>query len=262
LNKTADQAHRQVGTLAAKRAARAIDALRRGWAVTVQGPKAAITLRAVETNADISAHALLISASRAATLKLVNQRAAGDTSLPVMIAAPADMTPSLAVAIADPTLDLLYPLKGPFAALPLPDEDAASAAMELARHAGLMPAFLVSDDEEEDSDIVTPADVQAFADSNNLMIATRARLPVSASETAEIVAFRSVADSTDHVALIVGKRNASVPVVRLHRRWVQFGTAPSVISPSKPRRPYGSSSIMRIPASWQIARISCRRGAS
>jgi GTP cyclohydrolase II len=201
----------------AKRAARAIDALRRGWPVTVQGNKAAITLRAVETATDISASAILISASRAATLKLVNQRAAGDTSLPVMIAAPADLNASLAVAIADPTLDLRYPMKGPFAALLLPDEQAAAAAMELARHAGLMPAFLVCDDGgEADCDVVTPADVQAFADSDNLTIATRARLPVSASETAEIVAFRSMADATDHIALIVGTRDDSAPIVRLH----------------------------------------------
>ena len=86
----------------ARQAARAIDALRRGWAITIKGTKAEITLRAIETATDTSCSALLISASRAATLKLANQRAAADTALPVMIAAPEDLSAALAIAIADP----------------------------------------------------------------------------------------------------------------------------------------------------------------
>ncbi len=200
--------------LSAKRAARAIDALRRGWAVRIKGGNADIVLRAVETATDFNASALLISASRAATLKLINQSAAADTHLPVMIAVPADMDPALAIAIADPTLDLAYPMKGPFAALPLPDNDAAAAAMELARHAGILPAFLVCGD--DDADDVTPADVAAFADADMIRIATRARLPVSVSEDGEIIAFRSIADATDHIALVIGNRDNSPPLVRLH----------------------------------------------
>ena len=198
----------------ARQAARAIDALRRGWAITIKGAKAEITLRAIETATDMDSSALLISASRAATLKLANQHAAADTVLPVMIAAPEDMGAALAMAIADPSLDLRHPMKGPFAARPLPDDEAAMAAMELARHAGLLPAFLVCEDGE--ADMVTPADVAAFADAGAFRIAARAHLPVAASETAEIIAFRSNADATDHIALIVGKRDDSPPVVRLH----------------------------------------------
>src|SRR3546814_17067591 len=44
----------------------------------------------------------------------------------------------------------------------------------------------------------------------------RARLPVTASETAEIVAFRSPEEPQEHIALIIGQRDESVPVVRLH----------------------------------------------
>jgi GTP cyclohydrolase II len=194
-----------------KCAARAIDALRRGWPVSISG----LTLMAVETATSFEASAVLISASRAATLKLVNQRAAADTTIPVMIAAPKDMDAALAMAIADPALDMRYPMKGPFAALPIADPAAAHAAMELARHAGLLPAFLLVD-EDAKADSVTPADVAAFSDAGTLQIAARAKLPVAASETGEIIAFRSVADATDHVALVIGKRDASPPVVRLH----------------------------------------------
>lgn len=203
--------------VSARRAARAIDALRRGWAVQIIGAKNSLYVAAIETAIKFKASALLISASRAATLKLVNQRAAADIALPVMIAAPADLDMAMAVAIADPSLDLAHPMKGPFAALPLPDEDAAIAAMELARLAGILPAFFVDEDmAQEAEDMVSPADVAAFTDMDALKIATRAKLPVAASDKAEIVAFRSGADATDHIALIVGSRDESPPVVRLH----------------------------------------------
>ena len=200
----------------ARRAARAIDALRRGWWVRVEGENTGLTIRAVETSSgDVSgASALLLSSSRAATLKLANQRAAADTALPVLIAAPTGLDASLALAIADPVLDLRFPMKGPFAALPLDASEAARAAMELARLAEVLPAFLVGD--EATDDVVSPDDVAAFADSNTFHIAARARLPVAANADAEIVAFRSDADASDHVALIIGKRDDSPPVVRLH----------------------------------------------
>jgi GTP cyclohydrolase II len=200
-----------------RHAARAIDALRRGWPVRVNGTAASLLLIAVETATELAGvTGLLLSSNRAATLKLANQRAAADTALPVLVAAPADLDMSLAIAIADPTLDLRYPMKGPFAAQSLPDAAAASAAMELARLAGLLPAYTVLSGTGLETDEVTPADIAAFTDSMALQIATRARLPIAANADAEIIAFRSDADSTDHVALVIGKRDVSAPVVRLH----------------------------------------------
>jgi len=200
----------------ARNAARAIDALRRGWTVTVQGEQARLHIVPIETARAFTAPNLLLSASRAATLKLSNQHAAGDAALPVMIRAPADLDAASALAIADPALDLRYPMKGPFDAQPLPDKAASAAAMELARLAGILPAFLLCDAPETDSVIVTPGDVAAFTDAGTLQIASRARLPVAASEEAQIVAFRSDADAADHIALIVGKRDDTIPAVRLH----------------------------------------------
>jgi GTP cyclohydrolase II len=203
----------------ARCAARAIDALRRGWSITVNGPSAAITLRSVETALTADAGYMLISASRAATLKLTNQHAAADTALPVMIALPAGLDAKLdmgeVMAIADPALDLLYPMKGPFAASPLPDAGAAKAAIELARLAGLLPAFVVTD-ASTSQDQVTPQDIAAYTSANNLVIAARAKLPVSAAPDARITAFRSDADATEHVALVIGVRDETPPIVRLH----------------------------------------------
>lgn len=203
-------------TVSARRAARAIDALRRGWAIRIEGEDGILFLSAIETASDAPhAAGLLISPSRAATLKLANQRAAADVVLPVLIAAPSDLDAALALAIADPVLDLARPMKGPFAAQPLPGASAAQAAMELARLAGILPAFFVLE-MADDASMVAPDDVKTFVDSEALHIAARARLPVSTNENAEIIAFRSDADATDHVALVVGKRDNSPPVVRLH----------------------------------------------
>ena len=201
----------------ARRAARAIDALRRGWPIRVQGINNGLNLTAVETATDSNgATGILLSQSRAATLKLTNQHAAADTAVPVLIKAPSGLDMSLALAIADPTLDLRHPMKGPFAAQPLSAAEAALAAIELARLAGLLPAFLVSDTSPEGTDIVFAPDVSAFDDSSALQIAARARLPVAANADAEIIAFRSDADSADHIALVLGKRDATPPIVRLH----------------------------------------------
>jgi GTP cyclohydrolase II len=205
---------------AAKRAARSIDALRRGWAVHVVSQNRGLTLVAIETGASAElfdsgrVRGMLLSSARATTLKLANQFAAADVQLPVLIAPPGDLDATLALAIADPSLDLRYPYKGPFAALPLDAPDAAQAAMELAREAGLLPAFLLVESGADAE--VSASDLAAYQNADSLRIAARARLPVSAAENAELVAYRSTADAADHVALVVGNRDGSPPVVRLH----------------------------------------------
>src|SRR3546814_4275662 len=95
--------------------------------------------------------------------------------------------------------------------------DAATAALKLARLAGILPAFFLLEDDVETEVQVDTIDIEAYDDAARLAIATRARLPVTASETAEIVAFRSPEEPQEHIALIIGQRDESVPVVRLHR---------------------------------------------
>jgi GTP cyclohydrolase II len=187
--------------------------------VRITGGGGALTLLPVEaatahTLAAFAPDRLLLSGERAATLKLTNQLAAASPG-PVTIAfSPAEGI-ERGLAIADPSLDLAWPMKGPFRTLPVADDSAARAAIALARHAGLLPAWYVGADAGEA--VETSADaVAAFADPARLAIAARARLPVSVSETAEIVAFRTPEDPREHVALIIGERDGSLPVVRLH----------------------------------------------
>ena len=202
-----------------RRAASAIDALRRGWSVRVTGGDGGgYVVRAVETlfEGGIGADAcLLISAERAETLKITNQRAAAQASLPVLIRTPEPLTPVSALAVADPALDLANPFKGPFTALPLDHPAAAAGAIDLTRFAGLLPAVLIEPDGAASID-TTKADIAAYRDPGSLRIAARAALPVADAPDSQIVVFRAESDAREHVALIVGSRGNGPPLVRLH----------------------------------------------
>ena len=199
----------------ARRVALAIDALRHGWAIRL-GPW---VLLPAETGfgAGVVGARMLISAARAATLKLANQREAAVPHAPVLIRAAEPFDLATARALADPALDLASPMKGPFAACALEDAAAAEAALELARLAGILPAFLLDPAGVGQAQALCPADLDDWKDPQHLQIASRARLPVQAAEAAEIVAFRSANDLREHVALVIGRHNGDVaPLVRLH----------------------------------------------
>ncbi|MES2339834.1 MAG: GTP cyclohydrolase II [Pseudomonadota bacterium] len=199
--------------------ARAIDALRRGWPVAIDG----LSLLAIES-ADPERLAafdpdggavVLLSAGRAATLKLANQREAAAPDAPVTVERAPWLDFATATALADPQFDLATPMKGPFRAVSSPLPDAAAAALRLARIAGLLPAYFARPGGPAEVRIAA-ADIDAHEDAGRLHIATRARLPVVAAEDAEIVAFRTPEAAGEHVALIVGRPDGTPPLVRLH----------------------------------------------
>jgi GTP cyclohydrolase II len=198
--------------------ARAIDALKRGWPVRIDG----IGFLAVETADEAALEAfdaegpadLLISGPRAVTLKLANQRDAVPTG-PVRIERGA-MTLAEATAVADPALDLSHPLKGPFRTRQVDCDRAGGAAVTLARRAGLLPALFLDGVPGEDALLLDAADVEAFESRASLRIASRAKLPTRFAEQAEIVAFRADDDGAEHVALLLGAPSGGPPLVRLH----------------------------------------------
>lgn len=199
----------------ARRVALAVDALRHGWAIRIGD----WTLVPAETGfgPDLHAKRMLISAARAVSLHLANQRDAAEPEAPVVIHAAEPFDLATARAIADPSLDLEYPLKGPFRAEPIPDIATARAANELARIAGILPAFLIDPVGAGEAQSVEAEDLADWKNTAHLAIASRARLPVSACDHAEIVAFRSVNDLREHVALVIGKQSGDrAPLVRLH----------------------------------------------
>ena len=204
-------------------AARAIDALRRGWPILIHAPgEDALPLLAVET-ADAGTLAafapaggcpVLISSGRAATLKLTNQLAAADPDLPVIVAPTPWLDLDAATALADPQLDLATPLKGPFRTLEVSRPVAALAALRLARVAGLLPAFFIDGIDAEVA--IAPLAIDRYQSVTGLRLATRARLPVAGAERAEIVAFRAPDSTDEHVALLIGQPTGWPPLVRLH----------------------------------------------
>ena len=208
---------------AARDAARAIDALKRGWPVAVSAAGERLVVLAIETAHDGSLAAfdangpadVLLSAARAATLNLANQREAASPECPALIERVPWLDLPTATALADPVRDLATPLKGPFRARPVIAPDAAAAALRLARLAGLLPALFVRSDGAAEAEL-DAAMLDDYEDPAQLVIASRARLPVAVAEKAEIVAFRHVADAAEHVALIIGTPDGTPPLVRLH----------------------------------------------
>ncbi len=199
--------------------ARAIDALRRGWPIAIDG----LALLAIES-ADpdrlaafdpAGSASVLLSAGRAATLKLANQVDAAVPDAPVTVERAPWLDLAAATALSDPQFDLATPLKGPFRATATPLPDAAAAALRLARIAGLLPAFFATPGGAADV-AITAADIDTHEDATRLRIATRAGLPVAAYEDAEIVAFRTPEAAGEHVALVLGRPDGAPPLVRLH----------------------------------------------
>jgi GTP cyclohydrolase II len=199
--------------------ARAIDAIRRGWPITIDR----LSVLAIESADDASLARfdegrradLLISGQRASTLKLLNQRDA-DPAGPVRISRPDWIDLARAVAVADPALDLQEPWKGPFKVLPAEPLDASLAAVRLCRLAGLLPALFVSDSDSDSATSVSASAILAAEEAIDLRIASRARLPTEASGDAQIVAFRSCGDSAEHIALVIGENDGAPPLVRIH----------------------------------------------
>jgi GTP cyclohydrolase II len=199
-------------------AARAIDALRRGWPLSIEGQ----ALLAVETATEESLAEfdpgstadLLIGSGRAATLKLANQIEAADPATPVQVARTPWLDLAGATALADPALDLATPLKGPYRSVPLVAPQPSAAALHLAREAGLLPAFFIR---AGGADVMASVDeVLAYGSAAELRLAARARLPVELAENSEIVAFRAREGGDVHVALVIGRPDGSPPLVRLH----------------------------------------------
>ncbi len=207
--------------------AHGIDAVRRGWPVVIAEGADRLTLLPIETAdaARLAAFApdgrfdVILSPERAATLTLANQRAAADTapSGAVRIAHVPWLDLDTATALADPARDLSTPLKGPFRTVSTGNPAVATAALKLARLAGLLPAFFVREDgATSDAPTLQAHDVADYDSPSHLRIASRARLPVDAHEATEIVAFRSAEEAVEHVALVIGAPNGKPPLVRLH----------------------------------------------
>jgi GTP cyclohydrolase II len=170
---------------------------------------------------------LMITQDRAVTLKIPRY-----TDRVIAIALTSDVTAEHMRAIADPATDLDYPLKGPFQINRTPPDEAAVAAVRLAKLAGLLPAAAVYS--------VTPAErmrlisegltevpalhIAQFPETTaeSLRLIVRATVPLSDSEHAELAVFRPADGGPEHYAVLIGDKTgtALVPpgpvLTRLH----------------------------------------------
>ena len=158
---------------------------------------------------------LVISGQRAAALKLANEREAADPNAPVVIERADWLDAETALALADPGRDLDRGPSGPLHAVGSSYGEAATAALALARSAGLLPALWIVAPAESDSEVVLDDIVRERRQPSVEMVA-RARLPLGGMPPTQIVAFRASDDGQEHVALVVGAFGGRPPLVRLH----------------------------------------------
>ena len=200
---------------------RAIAALRGGRPVRIEG-STSIGITAVETATpelldilDPERKArLLISGHRAAALSLANVREAADPTQPVLVDRADWLDTDAALALADPGRDLERGPMGPLHPAPLDCAECASAALNLARSAGLLPALWVI--EPGVAAIALSADAIAREDRPSVELVARAKLPLEEMPDTQIAAFRASDDGQEHVALLIGAPGGKPPLVRLH----------------------------------------------
>jgi len=157
-----------------------------------------------------AAPAVIITHARASTLKIPLY-----TQEVVCISQQFHLTARDVRALADPTTDLDYPLKGPFEAARTQPSDAARASVRLAKFAGLLPATAIFPADEKARERVllemgivevSVADIMNYKDqvARSLELVTRASIPLAGAGEAEFAAFRPKNGGQEHYAVLIG----------------------------------------------------------
>ncbi|HWU24985.1 MAG TPA: GTP cyclohydrolase II, partial [Rhizomicrobium sp.] len=131
------------------------------------------------------------------------------------------MTPERLRAIADPTIDLAEPMKGPFETVRGAFPEDYAAAVKLAKLAGLLPSAIVAraPSGRAAGAILAPKDIGDYELEavRSLAIVTRARVPLEEAQTSELVAFRAHDGGPEHFAIVINAPPQDRPVLtRLH----------------------------------------------
>jgi GTP cyclohydrolase II len=198
----------------------AIAALKTGRAVRIDSDRPLIVASVETVSPELlaefdprSSAPLLISGWRAATLGLANRLEAADPAEPVLVERSEWLDEEAAKELADAGRDAERAPLGPLSPLPLEHVSEASAALKLARLAGLLPALWVL---EPSIDAVGVAIEQLEWAEPEATLLARAQLPLEDMPDTQIAVFRTSDDGEEHVALIVGAFGGKPPLVRLH----------------------------------------------
>ncbi|MBK5911549.1 GTP cyclohydrolase II [Rhodothalassium salexigens] len=213
------------------RVARAQDDLRRWYPVRVTAGSAELLMLPAGSGNPAMLAALsarlgpphpVITRERAAVLKI--QHKGHET---VRLAPRADRSALDLAALADATLDLATPLKGPFTteATDADADRAQAAALTLLKRARLLPAALIWPAPERWPDSaaeLTAVEADAVArlaetGPGRVHRIAEARLPVAHAPDSRLIGYRPTDGGPEHFALVIGQPDrAAVPLVRLH----------------------------------------------
>ncbi len=206
---------------------RAADELRRGQPVVVTSGMRTLLLMPLELantpalarfDAMVGGSFVMLTNNRALSLKV-----AGEDWAAVRLERPTWMTAEDMVALADPTLDLASPLKGPYRRMSHPSTDLDEAAIKMVKWARLLPAVLAAEVEGPEAfpdQVAVAADEILNADFTQaaaLRQVASARVPLAGAENTRLVSFRPLAGGIEHIAIIIGEPNRHDPVLmRIH----------------------------------------------
>ena len=156
---------------------------------------------------------LAITARRAETLKA--RAYDGDLA---RIEVPNDADLGWLRAVADPSADLMTPMKGPFQTLRGGGTAPQMAAILLAKSARLLPAMLMIEAREPALPMLpATAVIETLAAEAVLHPVAAARLPLAASEQSGLHIFRPQDGGVEHYAVEIGTPpRDGTPLVRLH----------------------------------------------
>ncbi len=223
MNKRGQERKTRAGGDAVDKVIRAVDAFRRAKPVLIRDGRArhlafaAETIEPLDLKKALRGRAqLVLTHARARTLKI-------RLYTPDVVALPLtqEMDLSLLRAIADPTDDLDFPMKGPFDTERKKLAAAFGASIKLAKLAGLLPATVIASARTIPRGAVSidASDILKYDDAivRTLKLVTRARVPLEGAERTELVSFRPADGGPEHYAVIVGTPPTHAPVLtRLH----------------------------------------------
>ncbi len=161
---------------------------------------------------------LVLSRYRAETLRI----RVYDGCLARVPVEPGTTAPAIA-ALADPSRDLDFPMRGPFAARRGGNARDAMLALNLVSKARLLPAVLVASAQDGSTDILQDAmrlpreALLSGAPSPVVDRVASTRMPVRGWEDARVYLFRERDSGDEHLAFELGPlREAEAPAVRVH----------------------------------------------
>ena len=157
---------------------------------------------------------IALTERRASTLKVPSY--GGDIA---QIALPSDASLMWAKGLADPSLDMALPMKGPFRALRDAPSKPAKAAIAMLKSARLLPAAFLM--EGPITSGLTSLSVEAviphLAMAHSMKPVAGAQVPLTVSDAGRVHVFRSDDGSEEHFAIEIGSPPRDLPVLsRLH----------------------------------------------